>query len=230
MKKAVYIALCLALITNVSWAQSASPEAPIAPRRLQLGLDVAKMPVSWIGRIPSQRESFYTIEPLIRLEHPDRRHWWQGQLGVTRYTGAVSGQTYLNLTGGFLKAGVEWVHGPKWTQAALLTASVWQTNGNVRIPAGTFGETVIPIPTATGGTIGVEGQTNRDFGLGERWLVRVCIHYGLFHNRLPTQSMPPPYLPGLGRYVGFTQSGERAAPIALTGGVALKLLYSLPLR
>ncbi|WP_148289296.1 hypothetical protein [Fibrella aestuarina] len=234
MQKALYILICLAVATQLGRAQAPLSEDPIEPRRLQLGLDLAKMPISWIGRplsnFPLQRETFFTIEPVIRLERPDKRHWWQGQLGVTRYTGAAFGQTYLNLTGGFLKAGMEWVPGPKWTQAALLIASVWQTTGEVRIPAGLFSATTLPVPSATGGAVGIEGQTNRDFGLGQRWLLRTCIHYGIFHNRMPAQSMAPPYLPGIGRYVGLTPSGERTTPIDLTGGVTLQLLYTLTPR
>lgn len=228
MQKALYILLCLASATQSAWAQSS---LPAEPRRLQIGLDLGKIPLSAIGNpfsnLSFRRETFYTIEPIIRLERLNRRQWWQGQVGLTRYTGAASGQTYLNLMGGFLKAGMEWVPNPRWSQAALLTASVWQTTGDVRIPAGQFSATRLPIPSATSSALGIEGQTNRDFGLGQRWLVRVGISYGLFHNRIPAQTMAPPYLPGIGRYVGFAQQGERTAPIALTGGVTLKLLYTV---
>lgn len=234
MKRTLCLLVGLISVASPIRAQVAPTDSLILPRRFQLGLDLAKMPIAWIGNprsdIVFRPDMFYTIEPIIRLERLNRRQWWQGQLGVTRYTGAAFGRTYLNLTGGFLKVGMEWIPRPNWAQAVLLTTSFWQTTGEVRIPAGAFGATTLPVPTATGVALGVEGQTNRDFPLGQRWLIRLCIRYGLFHNRLPNQSIPPPYLPGLGRYSGLSKEGERTAPVAVTGGLTLNLFYTLSSR
>lgn len=212
------------------WAQVALLDEAVVPRRMQFGIDVLKTPAALIGlplsNYPLKKESFLTIEPVVRFERQKRQRYWQGQAGFTRYTGAPTGDTYLTLTGGFLKAGTEWQTLSESSSAALLlTVSAWQTGGEVRIPAGTFAPAVIPIPLAGGGAIGAELQTNRNFRFNEAWTLRLLVRYNVFLHTDLSQSIAPKYLPGLGLYRSI-KSDATMSPVGITAGVSLQLLYT----
>lgn len=226
--------LSLAVWGQLVRAQPVPTPEPASPRRVQVGIDLTKTPIALIGmplsNYPLKKESFITLEPVVLIKRRDRLTGWQGQMGFTRYTGAPVNSTYLNLTGGFLKAGPEWaVLSPDDKVAILLVASTWQTSGEVRTPAGAFAASATPIPTTSGGAVGAELQTNRDIWLGDRWMLRLLIRYNVFWRTMTTQAIIPKYLPGLGLYLS-PNSDPTSSPISFTGGASFQLMYFLNRR
>ena len=224
------VVTCFLLLTTPlpALAQQPSQIQPNPPpgRRVLLGIDLAKTIIPAIGGrgfyYPINKESFYTIEPTLRIERMDRQSFWVIQPGFTRFTGAPFGNASLDLAGGFLKTGVEFRPGHNIGLAVLLTISTWQTSGTFTLSSGAFSPYVGRLPTNTGFAGGLEIQFSRDIPLGKTSLFRLLLRTNSFWQKRADNGPATPYILGIGR-----SGTARNSELSLAFGATLEYHYYL---
>lgn len=227
MNKAVtYLLLLAATVPALAQQSNQIQPDPLPERRILLGIDLAKTIVPAIsgrGRYyPFKNESFYTLEPTIRIEMDSQRYRWVIQPGFTRFTGATSRNTSLDLAGIFLKTGVEFRTDRNVGVALLVTASTWQTSGTFTLSGGAFSPYVGTLPTNTGVAGGLEFQCSRDISLGTRSLFRFLFRTNSFWQNRSNNGPETPYIPGVGLFIN-----TRKPELGITAGATLEYHYYL---